>query len=497
VDGSHVRYRSAVCADILTQHTSDERWLVSLVNQRTNTSDSAAQSLAIERVEVKDLFGIYTYDLKLDSDGLNTHPNLMILYGDNGSGKTTILKLIFNLLSPEPRAGHRSYLARTPFRAFRITLSDGTVIAAVRSAENLHGEYTYKVFNGNELILSHKFTPNEEGGVRRSELEDSASYRSVLDFLRTLGLKFHYLGDDRKVATDYDAKHFRASRRTARPQMERLLRQDLDPEEVLRMYLAEDEEEADTTLRSAIARAEESIRREAFARSSRGSESANSVYTLLVERLINSTERDGAEVTSNLQGIHEKLTNLQIRNESFEQLGLSPPLDVNRIQHLIGAAPQERRILIAEILEPYVDGITARLDELQALQDTIRTFLEHLNDFYTNKQVQFHVNEGVRIFSLSGEELTINKLSSGEKQLLLLLSNALSARNEASVFIIDEPEISLNVKWQRQLIQALLDCMRGSSAQFLFATHSVEIISQYRGNLVRLVTPDDSHAERT
>ena len=60
---------------------------------------ASGHSYYVRRIYVEKLFGQYTYDLKLDSAKL-THPtNLLILYGDNGSGKTTILKLILSLLT--------------------------------------------------------------------------------------------------------------------------------------------------------------------------------------------------------------------------------------------------------------------------------------------------------------------------------------------------------------------------------------------------------------
>ena len=51
-------------------------------------------SATIRRITVNDLFGRYTYVVEPRDNS-----NLLILYGDNGSGKTTILRLLFHLLS--------------------------------------------------------------------------------------------------------------------------------------------------------------------------------------------------------------------------------------------------------------------------------------------------------------------------------------------------------------------------------------------------------------
>jgi len=69
---------------------------------------------------------------------------------------------------------------------------------------------------------------------------------------------------------------------------------------------------------------------------------------------------------------------------------------------------------------------------------------------------------------------------------LLLLCNALHARESASVFVIDEPEISLNIKWQRQLIDALLKTTDGSPVQFVLATHSIPLLGSYRDCVAEL-----------
>lgn len=52
--------------------------------------------------------------------------------------------------------------------------------------------------------------------------------------------------------------------------------------------------------------------------------------------------------------------------------------------------------------------------------------------------------------------------------------------------MIDEPEISLNIKWQRRLVQSLLDIAKGANTQFIFASHSMELLAQHRERVVRL-----------
>ena len=60
------------------------------------TGTSSLPKRGLKRVEIEGLFGRYDYDLPRKPDVLS---EVAILYGDNGSGKTTILTLLFHLLS--------------------------------------------------------------------------------------------------------------------------------------------------------------------------------------------------------------------------------------------------------------------------------------------------------------------------------------------------------------------------------------------------------------
>ncbi|MDE6578408.1 MAG: ATP-binding protein [Muribaculaceae bacterium] len=66
--------------------------------------------------------------------------------------------------------------------------------------------------------------------------------------------------------------------------------------------------------------------------------------------------------------------------------------------------------------------------------------------------------------------ISLDKLSSGEKQLIALLATAYLADKKRVVFIIDEPELSLSLTWQRILLPSLNAAP--NTAMIIAATHS-------------------------
>jgi len=92
--------------DALVQNLKQVSNKVNLAIERTSKPN-----LAIIRIEVERLFCQYSYILSLDE--LNISP--FILYGNNGSGKTTILKLLFHLLSSNQKREHYTFIAKTLF----------------------------------------------------------------------------------------------------------------------------------------------------------------------------------------------------------------------------------------------------------------------------------------------------------------------------------------------------------------------------------------------
>ena len=66
------------------------------------------------------------------------------------------------------------------------------------------------------------------------------------------------------------------------------------------------------------------------------------------------------------------------------------------------------------------------------------------------------------------------QLSSGEKQMLAILLTVLVEDNQNYVLFMDEPEVSLHVDWQQQLIDLLLEL--NPNVQIILTTHSPAVI---------------------
>ena len=101
-------------------------------------------------------------------------------------------------------------------------------------------------------------------------------------------------------------------------------------------------------------------------------------------------------------------------------------------------------------------------------------FQDMLDDLFreTGKRVVRTENE-IR-FTQIGETLVPYQLSSGEKQILAILLTVLVEDNEPTVLFMDEPEVSLHIEWQKQLIDLILEL--NPNVQIILTTHSPAVI---------------------
>jgi predicted ATP-binding protein involved in virulence len=90
-----------------------------------------------------------------------------------------------------------------------------------------------------------------------------------------------------------------------------------------------------------------------------------------------------------------------------------------------------------------------------------------------NKKLKIKRNGEIEIQLPNEENTGIFKLSSGEKQIIVMLAQLIFGKKR-QIFIIDEPELSLHLGWQELFVNSLIEA--SPNTQFIMATHSPTII---------------------
>ena len=104
--------------------------------------------------------------------------------------------------------------------------------------------------------------------------------------------------------------------------------------------------------------------------------------------------------------------------------------------------------------------------------------------FLDGKSVKVDESGQLKIESPSPSELNPFMLSSGEKQILILLTQALLREGKPVVYTVDEPELSLHILWQEKLLESLVTL--SGQIQIIVATHSPDIVGRYRDKVIDL-----------
>lgn len=117
----------------------------------------------------------------------------------------------------------------------------------------------------------------------------------------------------------------------------------------------------------------------------------------------------------------------------------------------------------------------------------VENFIEVVNSLLKPRK-RIEISERNEIVILTKDEriISLEELSSGEKQLLIILGEALLQREENVVYIADEPELSLHVIWQELLTDSIHKL--NPNSQIIFATHSPDIVSNHSDKVIDMET---------
>ena len=126
--------------------------------------------------------------------------------------------------------------------------------------------------------------------------------------------------------------------------------------------------------------------------------------------------------------------------------------------------------------------IDASAEKQAEMKARIDGFISIVNSLFkdTGKHIEIEGNK-FNIVS-KGQIIPIDVLSSGEKQILLILLRVFLTESKEAYVLLDEPENSLDISWQYELINTLVKL--NPNAQYFITTHSPSIFGDGWGDKI-------------
>lgn len=110
----------------------------------------------------------------------------------------------------------------------------------------------------------------------------------------------------------------------------------------------------------------------------------------------------------------------------------------------------------------------------QAISSPKKMFQDLIDEFFADTGKKIIRTENEIRFTQIGETLFPYQLSSGEKQMLVILLTVLVEDQQPYVLFMDEPEVSLHIEWQQRIIETILKL--NPNVQIILTTHSPAVI---------------------
>lgn len=378
---------------------------------------------------------------------------ITVIFGENGSGKTTLLKIIHAVFSK-----NEEYLIEENVKEVELTYSTNLELE-----KKILVKISNKKVNWGDNIKDLTKTTSVLFGVNRGVISEEADFGSSsreLDYLRARGLKVHYeLENAREIL-----------RRYSDTAMHNMFTGDWYKKNHLSVDLI------------GITSIEEAIVRQARIGQRATSDKVKNAFFNTISSAVDIEMRQ-----DNYQLPYDFME--RIENKRAVLLPLIEKLDKSSLQskllNYINNNNESAEIVDSKIFRAMLVNILEKVEEenidLKSISELINIFNNHL---YRDKRLVVTDDEAFIEFANSKRH-KLEKLSSGERHLLTFLTLFLIIARGRDFFIIDEPEISLNMKWQRELLPLLSEL--SPKSQIIVATHSPSISNRNSNYLVELV----------
>lgn len=135
---------------------------------------------------------------------------------------------------------------------------------------------------------------------------------------------------------------------------------------------------------------------------------------------------------------------------------------------------------ISTVFNVYVEDSNKKLSAYSDMSKRVKLFIDLINKHFLYKKITISSTEGFTLKStITDEKILLKQLSSGEQHMFILYYHLLFKYAPNTLILLDEPEISLHISWQKDFIADLLQIMELNPMTLLIATHAPSIVRSH------------------
>lgn len=417
-------------------------------------------------LDVKGLFGLYDYTLTA------TSAEPLILTGPNGYGKTTLLTIIKNL-----KSGNILYFLTLPFSRIQISVNNTLMLTVTSNT-------------------GHKDSDNPDDEEDEEESEKTIIFESGDTPADRLELSTDILEKTMRPWQWRDL-HEAGRRPEEISEYEAAILLESHSEEVLKLLMRKQKSNLGLIFAALPDVSFVQANRLNHSMSGDEPESATNARRNQTEEIVN--------ISRHLKSLLEKeyrqfLSTSQksdkdfIRNILSQDKGISQEIYSDLSVQIEEVSSGLSRFGLAEeikmpayneeksfILRSYALELAKSINCYKLLLNKLSLFSKLINaKKLAGKRISIHREHGLRMVSTSDRSfIEIERLSSGEKNQLILLYDLIFRVPDDSVLLIDEPELSLHVAWQMDFLDDLKKIASQKRLKVIIATHSPHIVADH------------------
>lgn len=405
--------------------------------------------IKIKTIIINGLFKYLNYKIDLNE-------SLNVIHGINGQGKTTILNIITTILN-----GDFKKFYQLSFQEVKLVYYDDNYIRIYRETRN----------DKNSILFDYRF----DGKIY--ERKDTRLSNSVNAYLKRFNSKPLYLPAQRVSLND----HF--------------LDRNLTHEEELYHYRRSQYKNRDNSFKSSTNMIDvNSIERSIVERIRRFSMKTNRMFShadnKLFESFFTNLLTDQTDKLFDKKSIVDKLDQIKKHKELYyteykhlyQQTKVLEKIESSILD--INQASKE----IDLFLDVYIENIKMKNSIVEKFVKSFTNFSKIINELFQGKQIKIKLDASLdnmfKIITESQDTIKIRDLSSGEKNILLIFYHFFFEMEDNTIFMIDEPELSLHIDWQENMLRYFLE--HSNNDQIIVVTHSPDILQGYRDNEINL-----------